>query len=140
MADVFPPAKRSQIMRAVRSRDTTPELLVRRIIWGLGCRYRLCVKSLPGSPDIVIKSKRKAVFVHGCFWHGHGCPRGGRRPKTRRDYWDAKRARNKRKDAKCRRALRYLGWDVLVIWECQTKDVGRLAGRIAKFLGRASPA
>jgi DNA mismatch endonuclease (patch repair protein) len=136
MFDVFTSKKRSEVMRAVRSRDTTPELIVRRLIWEMGFHYRLCVKSLPGSPDIVMKGRRKAIFVNGCFWHLHKCQRGARRPKTRRAYWDAKRLRNKARDTKSRRELHKLGWDVLVIWECQTRKADALASRIEKFLSR----
>src|SRR5687767_2869296 len=136
MADVFTSEKRSAIMRAVHSRDTTPELLVRRLVWRLGYRYRLCLKMLPGCPDIVFRSRRKVIFVHGCFWHGHGCARGSRRPKTRHEYWDAKRARNQARDVRNRRELRQAGWDVLVVWECQTVPAETLPNRIQGFLER----
>ena len=92
--DVYGPEKRSAVMRRVKGRDTTPELKVRRLLWSLGARYRLHRKDLPGKPDIVLPGRRLAIFVHGCFWHGHDCARGARVPKQNRDYWLGKVGRN----------------------------------------------
>lgn len=118
-------------MARVRSRDTSPEKIVRRALWSSGLRYRLHVKQLPGCPDIVFPSKRVALFVHGCFWHGHeGCPRY-RIPKTRTDYWLAKIGGNQARDVRTRLALEAMGWTVLIIWECETKDAARLAAMSA---------
>ena len=134
MADVFSRRKRSQIMRAVRSQDTKPEMAVRKLVWRLGARYRLHVRRLPGCPDLVLVALRKTIFVHGCFWHRHGCPDGQSMPATRTKYWRAKFARNKARDVKSRKALRKQGWNVLVIWECQTRRPKWLRDRLAKFL------
>jgi DNA mismatch endonuclease (patch repair protein) len=135
MPDPFSPEERSSIMRAVRGKDTTPELLVRRLTHALGYRFRLHAADLPGKPDLAFPARKKVIFVHGCFWHWHNCKRGRRMPKAHSDYWTAKLLRNQSRDRRHRRALRRQGWDVLVIWECQTKDAARLTARIAAFLG-----
>lgn len=121
-------------MRAIKSRDTGPELAVRSLIHRNGYRFRLHRKELPGTPDIVFPSRRKVIFVHGCFWHGHKCKRGDRLPKTNTEYWTKKIQRNKSRDGKNRRTLQKDGWDVLVVWECQIKNHARLERRIKKFL------
>lgn len=126
---------RSRIMRAVKGRDTSLEMTVRRLIYSMGYRYRLHRKDLPGKPDLVFSSRRKILFIHGCFWHGHDCKRGERIPKTNIDYWEKKIARNKARDAENEAALITLGWHVLVIWECQTKDTPALMQRLLSFLG-----
>jgi DNA mismatch endonuclease (patch repair protein) len=136
MVDVFSPEKRSEVMRAVQSRDTTPEIAVRKCAHGMGLRFRLHSARLPGSPDIVFPSRRLAVFVHGCFWHGHDCPRGARKPATNADYWRAKIARNVARDLKNEHELRFLGWDQLVVWECETRDADRLRRVIARIARR----
>ena len=125
---------RSRIMRAVRSRHTGPELIVRRITHGLGYRYRLHREDLPGKPDLVFPGRSKVIFVHGCFWHQHQCRRGARAPKTNLDYWVPKLQKNKIRDAKNQDQLRELGWQFLVIWECQLGDQVALAERIKSFL------
>ena len=133
--DVFTPAERSAVMRQVKGRNTAPELKVRRLLHRLGARFRLHRKDLPGAPDIVLPSRRLAIFVHGCFWHGHDCPRGARVPKQNRDYWLAKVARNRERDAANRTALQSLGWRVETLWECELKDQAlehRLRGLITK--------
>ena len=122
-ADIFTAEKRSAIMRAVKSSDTKPEIALRKALFALGYRYRLNVKALPGKPDIVLPKYKTVIFVHGCFWHGHDCKRGSRIPKTNRAYWTEKIARNKIRDAKNIDALSKLGWRVLVIWECEVKDL-----------------
>jgi DNA mismatch endonuclease, patch repair protein len=120
-------------MAAVKSKNTKPELLVRGILHGLGFRYRLHIESLPGKPDIVFSRKRKVIFVHGCFWHGHHCKRGIRIP-TDKTYWLPKLERNAERDKKDQQALAKLGWKVLVIWECETKSHVELVDRLKKFL------
>ena len=117
------PKERGRVMRAVHSKNTAPELVVRKLIHRLGYRFRLHRKDLPGSPDIVLPRLTKAVFVHGCFWHGHDCVRGARTPVTNRAYWVAKIARNKQRDQAARLTLRSLGWSVVVVWECKTRDL-----------------
>ena len=134
MTDVYPPEKRSEVMRRVRSKDTTPELLVRKVLTRLGARYRLHRADLPGKPDIVLPGRRLAVLVHGCFWHGHDCARGSRAPKQNRDYWVAKVAGNRARDVANREALAALGWRVETIWECELKDAAALSDRLAILL------
>ena len=134
MTDVLSPLQRAACMTAVRSKDTSPEMLVRRTAHALGYRYALHVARLPGRPDLVFTSRRKIIFVHGCFWHNHNCPRGSRRPATHPDYWQAKRERNARRDSVNTRQLRKQGWSVMTIWECRMKDRIALARRIRRFL------
>lgn len=127
---------RSEIMRAVLSKDTSPELIVRRLLHGAGFRYRLHRKDLPGSPDIVFPSRRKAILIHGCFWHRHDCARGARTPKTNVDYWREKIARNVRRDAASNEALLSKGWQFAIVWECETKRQNweSLTSRLKAFL------
>ncbi|MDF2901948.1 MAG: G:T-mismatch repair endonuclease [Phenylobacterium sp.] len=134
MTDVFTPEKRSAVMRRVKARDTTPELKVRRALTSLGVRYRLNRRDLPGSPDVVMAGRGLAIFVHGCFWHGHDCARGSRVPKANRDYWLAKVARNKARDAAANAALTAEGWRVETIWECDLKDEPALKARLEAML------
>ncbi|WP_309604310.1 DNA mismatch endonuclease Vsr [Phenylobacterium sp.] len=134
MTDVYPPEKRSAVMRRVRSKDTAPELTVRKALTKLGARYRLHRADLPGKPDIVLPGRRLALFVHGCFWHGHDCARGARVPKQNRDYWVGKVGRNRARDAASREALAALGWRVETIWECELEDVAGLGARLAHLL------
>jgi DNA mismatch endonuclease (patch repair protein) len=123
-------------MAAVKSKDTTPEMVVRRLVHAMGYRYRLHVASMPGNPDLVFPRLRKVIFVSGCFWHMHTCGRC-RIPTARKDYWVGKLERNASRDKKVQRALRRAGWHVLVIWECQTitAKLKRLQSRLGKFLG-----
>lgn len=118
---VRPSRERSRIMAAVPSRDTKPEIQVRRMLHALGGRFRLHRRDLPGCPDIVLPSRRIAIFVHGCFWHGHNCRRGARIPRTNRDYWTAKIARNSQRDGRVMDALRDLNWNAIIFWECEIK-------------------
>jgi DNA mismatch endonuclease (patch repair protein) len=134
MTDVYPPEKRSAVMRRVKGRDTGPELKVRQALTRLGARYRLHRKDLPGAPDIVLPGRRLAIFVHGCFWHGHDCARGARVPKANREYWTAKVARNRARDERNAAALAEAGWRVEVIWECELKDAAALGPRLEGFL------
>lgn len=119
--DVFTPEQRSAVMRRVKGRDTGPERAVRRILRAAGIGYRLGGAGLPGRPDLVMKGRRAAVFVNGCFWHGHDCPRGARRPKANAGYWAAKIERNRARDAAARTALEAAGWRVVTVWECAMK-------------------
>ncbi len=137
MPDQFSPAERSRVMRAVKSGDTTPELIVRRLVHALGYRYRLHCRELPGQPDLVFPRLGKAIQVHGCFWHRHACEAGRSTPATRVEYWNAKFARNLERDRSNLRKLRRLGWSVLVVWECQARAAKRAAleRRLARFLG-----
>lgn len=126
--------ERSRIMRAVKSRDTTPEMIVRRLVHSMGYRYRLHRKDLPGKPDLTFQPRRKVIFVHGCFWHGHDCKRGARIPKTNRDYWETKIASNRERDQQHNEELMREGWHTLIVWECQTKELQAIAGQIKSFL------
>ena len=131
--------KRSATMRAVKSEDTAPEMMVRRYVHSLGYRFRLHRKDLPGKPDLIFPRLNSAIFVHGCFWHGHDCPRGARLPKENAEYWHRKIGRNAERDKKTLRLLRSLGWNVLVIWECELrKDEGTSERKIKRFLAGAS--
>jgi DNA mismatch endonuclease (patch repair protein) len=121
-------------MATVPQRDSKPELFVRRIAHHLGYRFRLNVRSLPGSPDIVFRRLDKVIFVHGCFWHRHRCKRATT-PVTRRDFWLKKFADNTERDRRNIRALRRAGWDVLVVWECWTRRPEWLSERLRHFLG-----
>lgn len=122
-------------MRRVKSRDTTPERRVRAALRDLGWPgYRLNRRELPGAPDIVFIGRKRAIFVHGCFWHGHDCKRGARTPKTNQAYWTAKIARNKRRDAASAAALTAAGWRVLTVWECETAKAPSARARLAETL------
>lgn len=131
-------AARRRTMQAVKSKNTKPEMTVRRITHAMGYRYRLHRKNLPGKPDLVFPSRRKIIFVHGCFWHGHECRRGARMPKDNRDYWQAKIARNKARDIVTIKALTEAGWSALTIWECEIGRASRLRKKISRFLDRHS--
>lgn len=133
--DVFTPTLRSATMRAVKGKDTRPELAVRRLLHSMGFRYRLHVTELPGKPDIVFPGKRRVIFVHGCFWHQHKCPAAAR-PASRREYWDAKLDANVRRDKRNRRLLSSLGWATLIVWECQLKRPWSLRKRLINFLNK----
>ena len=121
-------------MRAVKSRDTAPELAVRALLRKFAPGYRLHRKDIPGNPDIAFVGRKHAIFVHGCFWHGHDCARGARTPKANADYWRAKISRNVARDSAHRDRLAALGWRTLVIWECELKDVDALERRLRSFL------
>ena len=150
MTDIVNAEKRSEIMSRIRGRNTKPELVVRRIAHGLGFRFRLHRKDLPGSPDLVFPRYRTVVFVHGCFWHRHyGC-RYAYRPKSRVQFWTTKFEENMARDARNEATLHDLGWRVLVFWECETRDHGAVRARLLAHLreheiasacnGRSEPA
>ena len=126
-------------MRAVPGKDSSAELKVRRLLTRMGLRYRLHRRDLPGSPDVAFPGRRVALFVHGCFWHGHDCRRGARVPKANADYWRAKVARNRARDDAALQALAALGWRAEVVWECELKDQAALAARLAPALGVVNP-
>jgi DNA mismatch endonuclease, patch repair protein len=123
-------ARRSQTMAAIRSKDTKPELYVKRWLWSRGFRYARTNWHLPGSPDLVFPSRNTVVFVHGCFWHGHRCPRGAM-PATNTEFWEAKISKNKRRDRRSERAIRKLGWRCLIVWQC---SIDRDLRRVEKAL------
>ncbi len=121
MADTLSPEERSRLMARIRSRDTKPEMYVRKAVWRAGFRYRLHSRTLPGKPDLVLSQYKIAVFVHGCFWHQHGCAKTSR-PSSNREFWDRKLDGNVARDARNRAALQALGWTVLTIWECSLEE------------------
>lgn len=133
MADTRTKEQRRRIMQAVRGKDTGPEWVVRRLLHKVGYRYRLHRKDLPGKPDLVFPSRRKAIFVHGCFWHAHGC-RYGRPPKSRPEYWLPKLKENKRRDVDRIAELEKMGWQVLTVWQCEIKDTEAVTKRMRAFL------
>ena len=120
-------------MQAVKNKDTRPEWTVRRLLHSLGYRYRLHCRALPGRPDLVFPRRQKAILVHGCFWHAHGC-RHGRPPKSRLDYWLPKLEQNRKRDAEKRARLEALGWQTLTVWQCQLRDLSALEDRLRAFL------
>jgi DNA mismatch endonuclease (patch repair protein) len=128
--------RRSDNMRQIRSKDTSPELALRRLVFRMGYRFRLHRKDLPGKPDLVFSGRKKVVFLHGCFWHQHPGCREGRVPSTRREYWEPKLARNQERDAFAQAALKSLGWGVLTLWECElAKNPAAISGELRRFLG-----
>ncbi len=120
-------------MRSVKNKNTSPEILVRKKIYRLGYRYRIHYKKLPGSPDVVFVGRKKVIFVHGCFWHWHGCKRS-RMPETNSEYWETKIKRNQERDAKNYQDLINMGWNVLIIWECEIKNKIELSERLVNFI------
>jgi len=132
--DPLSPEERSERMRRIKSSGTKPELIVRKLVRELGFRYRLGGLGLPGKPDLVFKSRKKVIFVHGCFWHQHGCGHY-KQPRTRLDFWLPKLRANVERDKRVRDLLRSLGWEVLVVWECETRgDLEKLKKRIRDFI------
>jgi DNA mismatch endonuclease (patch repair protein) len=140
MADVFSVEKRSAVMRAIRSKDTKPEMAIRSALHRMGFRFKLHSRKLPGKPDVVLPRFATAIQVRGCFWHGHTCA-DGRVPKSRFEYWGPKLAANKRRDKKNDASLRKLGWSVLVVWECRCSGyaLDQSVARIIKHLSRKRP-
>jgi len=131
--------ERSRLMSRIRGKDTKPEMAVRRLVHGMGFRYRLHRRDLPGSPDLVLPRHRKVILVHGCFWHSHAGCRAGRVPASNTGFWEPKLRRNAERDAASEEALRRAGWAVLVVWECQTKKAADLGDRLGAFLNGAAP-
>jgi len=121
-------------MQAVKSKDTKPEMIVRRCLRAMGYRYRLHRRDLPGKPDIAFIGRRKAIFVHGCFWHWHGCLTG-QPPKSRLDYWQPKLEQNVKRDRTKIKQLESLGWETLVVWQCELADIGNLMRKLQYFVG-----
>jgi DNA mismatch endonuclease, patch repair protein len=130
---------RSSLMARIRGKNTGPERRMRSLLHRLGYRFRLHARELPGSPDIVLRPRRAAIFVHGCFWHGHDCARGARQPKSNQAYWLPKIARNRARDAEKLAALEAAGFRALTLWECELKDDAELSARLHAFLGPAGP-
>lgn len=135
--DPLSPQERSERMSRIRASDTKPEKLVRKLVFGMGFRYRLHQKSLPGSPDLVFTKRKKVIFVHGCFWHQHYPCRQYVQPKTKQAFWLGKLAKNVARDKTNQADLKRLGWRFLVIWECQLKREVAVKNRIRRFLEKA---
>ena len=133
MTDHVSSRRRSEIMRNIKAKDTSPEILVRSLLHRMGYRFRLHVKTLPGHPDIVLPCRRKIIFVHGCFWHAHKNCKKATLPKSNVAFWEAKILRNKARDTATRRLLKRAGWELLTIWQCQLKDLGDSDSRCAIF-------
>lgn len=132
--DRFSPSERSNIMRKVKARDTTPERTIRKMVYAMGFRYRLNSRALPGSPDLVFAGRKKVIFVHGCFWHQHpGCKRS-LLPASRNDYWAAKLTANRVRDERTSALLQQMGWQVLVVWECELKNHEKIRNLLSDFL------
>ena len=136
MVDTISPEYRSEIMGRVRAKDTTPEMVVRRMLHAAGYRYRLHARDLPGKPDIVFPARRKVVFINGCFWHRHRDCALARLPKSRIEFWTEKLERNRERDERNTEALQALGWEVLTVWECEVRDPAALMPRVVAFLER----
>ena len=134
MADTLSPAERSERMSRVRSRDTGPERALRRLLTDLGYRYRLQHANAPGRPDVAFPGRRKAIWMHGCFWHRHPGCRNARLPKSRREFWVPKLEGNRRRDLATQREARRQGWRTLVAWECELRNPEQLSRRLVEFL------
>ncbi|MGA3262412.1 MAG: DNA mismatch endonuclease Vsr [Terracidiphilus sp.] len=134
MVDVHTPEQRSRNMAAIRGKDTKPEIFVRTLLHSLGYRFRLHRKNLPGKPDIVLPKHKAVIFAHGCFWHCHNCRFGRVQPATRSEFWTAKRLSNVERDRRNKAALKTLGWRVMVVWECEVKNLEKIKARLFRFL------
>lgn len=134
MTDTLSPEERSERMSRVRNKDSIPEMKLRRLVHGLGYRYRLHVGKLPGKPDLVFPGRRSVIFMHGCFWHRHPGCKLARLPKSKLDFWVEKLEANKQRDITHQKQLRELGWRVLVIWECEMADLETVSLRVKEFL------
>ena len=139
MGERISPEQRSRNMARVKNKNTAPEIVVRKTLHRLGYRFRLHRRDLPGNPDIVLPRYRSVIFVHGCFWHGHDCRRGNR-PASHVDFWNTKLDRNIERDRKNAAALRELGWKILVVWDCRTKDQAELQSLLTTFFNQSSTA
>ena len=135
MADRLSKRERSKVMSRVRNKDTRPELEVRSLLHRAGYRFRLHASEFPGSPDLVLPRYQTVLFVHGCFWHGHDCPRGGR-PTSNTEFWNAKLDGNQKRDREVRQVLEEDGWAVVTVWECELRDPDSLLTRLTNFLDR----
>lgn len=140
MTDVLSTEQRRFCMSRIRDKNTKPEIIVRQLMRQMGIGYRLHVKDLPGKPDLVFRKHKKIIFVHGCFWHMHACKYGRVVPKTNAEFWQTKRLSNKLRDSKNRKELKKLGWEILVIWECQTRESKLLLKKLKAFLTISSNA
>jgi DNA mismatch endonuclease, patch repair protein len=140
MVDTLTPAQRSKRMSRIRGKNTEAELTVRKLVHGMGFRYRLHRKDLPGTPDLVFSKRRKVIFVHGCFWHRHPSPkcRLARLPKSRLDFWEPKLTENRERDVRNEQKLTAAGWQVLVVWECELRDRMQLECKLKCFLGESA--
>jgi len=132
--DVFPKEKRSQIMANIKGKNTKPEIIVRSILHKAGYRFRLHRRDLPGNPDIVLPKFKKAIFVHGCFWHGHKNCKRAKRPETKKNFWNEKLSKNIERDRKKQKELKKLGWHALVVWQCEIKDKDSVLNKLRNFL------
>lgn len=132
------PKQRSRTMSRIRGKDTKPEMLVRRMLFAAGYRYRLHAKDLPGTPDLIFRGRRRAIFVNGCFWHSHHCPAGSRKPGTNAEFWEAKRSRTVERDQQALARLADLGWTSITVWECELRDPDAVARTLQEALGPAS--
>ena len=132
--DTLTPEQRSERMARVRSRDTKPEMKLRKLVWRLGHRYRKCKASIIGKPDIAFVGRKRAIFLHGCFWHRHDCASGRREPKSRLDFWLPKFQRNVERDAEVRQQLTAAGWRSLIVWECELRNPLAVQDRVREFL------
>lgn len=135
MSDHLDAEHRSLNMAAIKSRDTSPEMFVRRMLHSLGYRYRTHARNLVGKPDLVFSARRKVIFVNGCFWHSHQCDQGRRKPKSNEAYWSGKIESNVKRDERNLAGLAALGWESLVVWECELKDAAKLMSLLIAFLG-----
>lgn len=140
MPDHLKPEKRSKIMRAIRAKNTKPEIAVRQILHQLGYRFRIHPRHLPGKPDVAFTRRKKAIFIHGCFWHQHPDPncRDAKAPTSNTGYWAPKLARNRQRDTENEQQLRLAGWDLLILWECELQPTAELEQRLRNFLGPSS--
>ena len=134
MSDVLTPEQRKYNMSRIRYKDTRPEMIVRSVVHGMGFRYKLHNSTLPGKPDLVLTRHKKIIFVHGCFWHMHTCRYGRVKPRTNAEFWENKRLGNVKRDRKNIRELKRNGWQILVVWECWTKNIPLLTNKVSKFL------
>ena len=134
VTDIFKPERRSEIMRSIGARNTSPEIAVRSIVHRMGSRFRLHVSKLPGTPDIVLPRRRKIILVHGCFWHLHARCKKAALPKSNVAFWQHKLTHNRNRDRRNLRALKELGWDVLVVWQCDLRNADLLVRKLERFL------
>ena len=132
----YNPLLRSRIMRAIKDKNTKPEIIVRGLAHGMGYRYRLYRSDLPGKPDLTFPGLHKVIFINGCFWHGHACKRGKRIPKRNQKYWMQKISKNKNRDKTVRKELNRLGWQTMTIWECKLNDIQTVSQLLNEFLAR----